>query len=320
MRSDFFYGRKVLATGGAGFLGSYIVHKIIEEGGDVFVPQRAEYDLRTEEGVVRCLGDYHPEIVIHAAVTGGGIGFNQAYPGACFYDNIMMGTLLMEYSRRADVKKFVGIGTVCAYPKSTPSPFREEDLWSGYPEETNAPYGLAKKMMLVQAKAYWSEYRFLAVNPVFVNMYGPRDNFDLESSHVIAAMIRKFEDAKMANKDVVTVWGDGLATRDFLFVEDAADAVLLAAKRLETPEPVNIGSGTEISVRQLVELIKALVGFRGQIHWDNTKPGGQPRRKVDVSRSLSLMGFHANTPLESGLKETIKWYRRSQASIFRKAF
>jgi GDP-L-fucose synthase len=256
--------------------------------------------------------------VIHLAAVVGGIGFNQAHPGLLFYENLMMGIQMMEYGRRSEVTKFVAVGTVCAYPKLTPLPFKEEDLWSGYPEETNAPYGLAKKMLLVQAQAYRQEYGFNAIYLVPVNLYGPRDNFEAERSHVIPALISKFLAAKESQRNSVTVWGDGTATREFLYVEDAAEGILLAAEHYNDPDPINLGTGKEISIRDLAEKIRQLTAFEGEILWDRTKPNGQPRRCLDVTRAREKFGFQAKTTLEAGLKKTIAWYLVNQAIVCRK--
>jgi len=272
---------------------------------DVFVPRSRDYDLREKEAVSQLYEDAHPDIVIHLAATVGGIGANRAHPGQFFYDNLLMGVHTLHYAYRYGVEKFVGIGTVCAYPKFTPVPFKEENLWNGYPEETNAPYGLAKKMLLVQGQAYRQQYGFNAIYLLPVNLYGPRDNFDLESSHVIPALIRKFIEAEA---DVVA-WGDGTPTREFLYVEDCAEAIALATERYDGPEPVNIGAGFEISIKDLTHLIAELTGFRGQVVWDTSKPGGQPRRCLDTGRAERAFGWRAQTPLEEGLRRTITWYR-----------
>jgi GDP-L-fucose synthase len=307
---SFWASKRVVVTGGAGFLGSFVVEKLRERGcREVFVPRSQDYDLRKKEAVVRLYQETRPDLVIHLAAVVGGIGANQAHPGSFFYDNLMMGTQLMEYARRYSIPKFVAIGTICAYPKFTPVPFREEDLWNGYPEETNAPYGLAKKMLLVQAQAYRQEYGYNAIYLLPVNLYGPRDNFDLETSHVIPALIRKCLEAKQRGENHIRVWGGGTSTREFLYVEDAAEGVLLAAEHYEDPEPVNLGSGVEISIRDLVNKIRELTGFAGEIQWDRMKPDGQPRRCLEVSRAWDHFGFRARTSLDEGLQRTIAWYQ-----------
>jgi GDP-L-fucose synthase len=328
---DFFHSRRVLVTGGAGFLGSFVVEKLHERGcKDIFVPTSRDYDLVEMEAVKRLYGDANPDIVIHLAARVGGIGANRSNPGKFFYENLMMGAQLMEMGRQAGIEKFVALGTVCAYPKFTPVPFKEEDLWNGYPEETNAPYGLAKKMLLVQAQAYRQQYGFNAVYLLPVNLYGPRDNFDPESSHVIPALIRKCLDAvdrqeggglrseakaptsqpptSNLEPPTVTVWGSGKPTREFLYVEDAAEGILLATENYNKPDPVNLGAGFEISIKDLLELIAKLIGFKGEIIWDTSKPDGQPRRYLDTSKAEREFGFRARTGLEEGLKKTIEWY------------
>jgi len=302
-------GKRVVVTGGAGFLGSFVVEKLRERGcRDIFIPRFKEYDLRDRDAVVRLYAEAQPHVLIHLAAVVGGIGANRANPGRFFYDNAIMGIELMEYARRSDVEKFVAVGTICAYPKFAPVPFREDDLWNGYPEETNAPYGLAKKMMLVQAQAYRAQYGFNAIYLLPVNLYGPRDNFDLETSHVIPALIRKFAEAKERGLGDVTLWGDGSPTREFLYVEDAAEAILLAAERYDGDQPVNLGTGEEISIRDLAQIIAEEVGFAGNTVWDTTKPNGQPRRCLDVSRAEELFGFQSVHRLHEGLSKTIAWY------------
>jgi len=268
-----------------------------------------DYDLTHEAQVERMMADLKPEAIIHLAAVVGGIGANRSHPGTFFFKNLMMGALLLEHARRAGVGRFVSVGTICSYPKFTPVPFREEELWNGYPEETNAPYGLAKKMLLVQSQAYRQEYGYDAVNVLLVNLYGPGDNFDPETSHVIPALIRKCVEAADTNADALEVWGTGQATREFLYVEDAAEAIVRAAERLEGSEPVNLGAGMEISIRELAEKIATLCGFKGKLVWDRTKPDGQPRRSLDVSRARKLLGWSAKTPFDEGLKRTIEWYR-----------
>ena len=309
MSLSFWSGRRVVVTGGAGFLGSHVVEKLMQRGcGEIVVPRSREYDLRDRDAVIRLYRQTQPQLVIHLAAIVGGIGANRASPGRFFYDNAIMGIELLEYARQFGVEKFVGVGTVCAYPRSTPVPFRESDLWNGYPEETNAPYGLAKKMMLVQAQAYRQQYGFNAIYLLPVNLYGPRDNFDLQTGHVIPSLIRKCVEAKAQNAGHITLWGDGSPTREFLFVEDAAEAILLAAERYDGAEPVNLGTGEEISIRQLAELIAAEVGFQGTIEWDTTKPNGQPRRCLEVSRASELFGFRATESFRAGMAKTIAWY------------
>jgi GDP-L-fucose synthase len=311
-----FWSKKcVLVTGGAGFLGSFVVEKLQERGcKDIFVPRSMDYNLVEMEAVKRLYAAVKPDIVIHLASRVGGIGANQANPGKFFYDNLMMGIQMMEVGRQVGLGKFLAIGTVCAYPKFTPVPFKEDDLWNGYPEETNAPYGLAKKMLLVQAQAYRQQYGFNAIYLLPVNLYGPRDNFDPESSHVIPALIKKCVDAMSQpptsnlQPPSITVWGTGKATREFLYVEDCAEAIVLATEKYNKPDPINIGVGFEISIKELVELIAKLTGFRGDIIWDNSKPDGQPRRMLNVSRAEREFGFKAKTSLEEGLKKTIDWY------------
>ena len=305
----FWDNKKILVTGGAGFLGSFLVEKLEEKGvsgENIKIPRSKDTDLRRWENCVEVVKD--TDIVIHLAARVGGIGFNRKYPATLFYDNAIMGIQLIEAARQEGVEKFVAIGTVCAYPKFTPVPFKEENLWNGYPEETNAPYGLAKKMLLVQSQAYRQQYGFNSIFLLPVNLYGPRDNFDLESSHVIPALIRKFTGAVENNKKEVEVWGTGKASREFLYVEDAAEAILLATERYNKPEPVNIGAGFEIKIKDLVELIAELTGFDGKIEWDTTKPDGQPRRCLDVSKAKEDFGFKAKTDFREGLKKTIKWH------------
>lgn len=307
---SFWSEKRVVVTGGAGFLGSFVVEKLRVRGcREVSVPRSRDYDLREKEAVVRLYEETRPDLVLHLAAVVGGIGANRAHPGSFFYDNLIMGVQLIEFARQFEVPKFVAIGTICAYPKFTPVPFREEDLWNGYPEETNAPYGLAKKMLLVQAQAYWQEYGYRAIYLLPVNLYGPRDNFDLVTSHVVPDMIRKCLEAKQRGDAEVVLWGDGSPTREFLYVEDAAEGILLAAERYDDPEPVNLGSGAEISIQDLAEKIRGLTEFEGQIRWDRTKPNGQPRRCLDVTRAREWFGFSAKTSLDEGLRRTIQWYK-----------
>jgi len=309
----FWENKRVLVTGGAGFLGSFVVEKLRQKGcNDIFVPRSKDYDLVEMEAVKRLYRDAKPDIVIHLAARVGGIGANRANPGKFFYDNLMMGVQMMEVGRQAGIEQFVALGTICAYPKYTPVPFKEEDLWNGYPEETNAPYGLAKKMLLVQAQAYRQQYGLNAIYLLPVNLYGPGDNFDPESSHVIPALIKKIFDAMYEPDKPVTVWGTGKATREFLYVEDCAEAIVLATEKYNKPDPVNIGAGFEISIKDLVKLIAKLAGFKGEIVWDTAKPDGQPRRMLDKSKAEREFGFKAKTPFEEGLRKTIDWYISSR--------
>ncbi len=302
--------KRITVTGGAGFLGSRVVEKLRAAGaGEVFVPRSRDYDLTDMAAVRRLYSDAKPQVVIHLAAVVGGIGANRANPGKFFYDNLLMGAQLMEEARKSGVEKFVATGTICAYPKFTPVPFKEDDLWNGYPEETNAPYGLAKKMLLVQAQAYRAQYGFNAIFLLPVNLYGPGDNFDPGSSHVIPALIKRFLAAAQAGENEVTVWGTGKATREFLYVDDCAQGICLAAARYDKPEPVNIGAGFEISIKDLAGVIARLTGLTGKIAWDASKPDGQPRRMLDTTRAFSEFGFKARTRFEEGLKNTIEWYK-----------
>jgi GDP-L-fucose synthase len=302
-----------MVTGGAGFLGVWVVRKLRQRGcQSIFVPRSQDYDLRHGEDMRRAISEAAPEIIIHLAARVGGIGANRAHPAEYFYDNVMMGVPLLHEAWRAGVSKFVAIGTVCAYPKFTPVPFREDALWDGYPEETNAPYGLAKKMLLVQSQAYRQQYGYNSIFLLPVNLYGPGDNFDLESSHVIPALIKKCLDAKTHGDEAIEVWGDGSPTREFLYVEDAAEGILLATEHYHDSQPINLGSGNEVSIKALVEIIARLTGFEGRIVWDTTRPNGQPRRSLDTSRAHRLFGFKAQMGLEEGLRQTIEWYVAQQ--------
>jgi len=309
---------RVLLTGGAGFLGSYVTEKLRERGCKTIVsPRSSEYDLVEMEAVRRLYADARPTLVLHLAARVGGIGANQENPGRFFYENLMMGVQLIEAGRRAGVKKLVATGTICAYPKFAPIPFKEDDLWNGYPEETNAPYGLAKKMLLVQSQAYRQQYGFNSVVVFPVNLYGPRDNFDLASSHVIPALIRKCLEAKVRGDREIVAWGDGSPSREFLHARDAAEGILLAAERYDGSDPVNLGAGFEITIKDLTELIARLCGFTGTIRWDKSRPNGQPRRKLDTSRAKKLFGFEAKIGFEEGLAETIAWYRKAHENAGR---
>lgn len=338
----FWRDKRVIVTGGSGFLGSFVVDKLRERGAaEIIVPRRSDYDLRDLDAIRRLFADvsardgmadgrrqttdeasmrsqspvtnHQSLIVIHLAAHVGGIGANREKPAEFFYDNLMMSVPLLHESWRAGVDKFVAIGTVCAYPKHTPLPFHEDDLWNGYPEETNAPYGLAKKMMLVQSQAYRQQYGFNSIFLLPVNLYGPRDNFDPASSHVIPALIRKFVEAQARGDDHIVAWGDGSPTREFLYVEDAAEGILLAAERYDSSDPVNLGSAVEISIKDLTETIARSVGFTGEVRWDTSKPNGQPRRKLDVSRAAERFGFESHTSFEEGLQRTVEWYQKEQA-------
>lgn len=310
---DFWGSRRILITGGTGFVGSYVVEKLMQRCVHaVFAPPRDEYDLRVRDAVEQMFADLQPHIVIHLAARVGGIGANRERPGEFFYDNLIMGAQLMEIARQRQIEKFVSVGTVCAYPKHTPIPFREEDLWNGYPEETNAPYGLAKKMLLVQGQAYRQQYGFRSIFLLPVNLYGPRDHFDPGVSHVIPALIQKCLDARDTEAREIVVWGDGSPTREFLYVEDAAEAIALATEKYDGVDAVNIGSGFEISIRDLVQLIAELTGFRGAVRWDVRQPNGQPRRRLDTSRAEQAFGFRATTDFREGLARTIAWYESAR--------
>lgn len=306
----YWHDKRVCVTGGSGFLGSFVVDELKKRGAqEVFVPLSEDYDLVQLDAIKQMLSDAQPDVIIHLAAKVGGIGANRLYPAEFFYENLMMSVPLMHESWKAGVDKFVAIGTVCAYPKFTPVPFQEENLWMGYPEETNAPYGLAKKMLLVQSQAYREQYGFNSIFLLPVNLYGPRDNFDPASSHVIPALIRKALEAKEAGDHRIVAWGDGSPTREFLYVEDAAKGILLATERYNESQPVNLGSAYEISIKDLMEKIVELTGFKGEIQWDTSKPNGQPRRKLDVSRAKEVFGFQSETTFAEGLKRTIDWYK-----------
>ncbi|MCH8095111.1 MAG: GDP-L-fucose synthase [Chloroflexi bacterium] len=308
---SFWADKRICVTGGAGFLGSHVIDRLKKAGAtDIFVPRKSEYDLVDGGAVRNMLEAARPQIVLHLAANGGGIGANQAHQAEFFYDNIMMGVQLLHESWRNGVEKFVAVGTVCSYPKFTPVPFKEVDFWGGYPEETNAPYGLAKKMLLVQGQAYRQQYEFNSVYLVPVNLYGPRDDFDLENSHVIAAVIRKCIEAIQRGDKQIVVWGDGSPTREFLYAADAADGIVLGAEKYAGDELVNLGSGQEISIKELVETVVELTGYEGEIVWDTSRPNGQPRRSLDTSRARERFGFVASTPLRDGLQSTIAWYRQ----------
>lgn len=304
--------KSIVVTGGAGFLGKHVVEALRRRGCErIGVPRSKDYDLRKEPHIVRMLNDFRPEVVIHLAAVVGGIGANEKNPGSFFYDNLVMGAQLIEHSRLQGVQKFVAIGTICAYPKFAKVPFNEDDLWNGYPEETNAPYGLAKKMMLVQSQAYRKQYGFNSIYLLPVNLYGPGDNFDLETSHVIPAIIRKCEEARERGDAQIRLWGDGTPTREFLYVEDAAEGIVRAAESYDDADPVNLGSGQEFSIRELAGTIRELTGYPGEIVWDTGRPNGQPRRRLDVRLAKQKFGFEAETDICTGLKRTIEWYRRN---------
>lgn len=307
---SFWKNKRVCVTGGAGFLGSFVCEKLTQRGvKDIFIPKIEDYDLVQKSSIIQMLDDSRPDIIIHLAAQVGGIGANLLHPADFFYDNLMMGVQLIHEAYLRKIEKFVALGTICAYPKFTPLPFAEENIWDGYPEETNAPYGLAKKMLLVQSQAYRQQYGFNSIFLLPVNLYGPRDNFRPESSHVIPALIKKCLEAKSANAPSIEVWGDGSPTREFLFVEDAAEGILLATERYNKSEPVNLGSGMEISIKDLVTLIAKLTGFTGELVWDTSKPNGQPRRQLSVERARREFGFEARVGFEEGLRRTIDWYQ-----------
>jgi GDP-L-fucose synthase len=314
--ASYWSDKRVVVTGGAGFLGSFVVEQLRARGcPTIVVPRSRDYDLVQMEAVRRLYGDAKPDIVVHLAARVGGIGANQANPGKFFYDNLMMGSQLMEVGRQHNLKKFVALSTICAYPKFTPVPFSEDDLWNGYPEETNAPYGLAKKMMLVQSQAYRQQYGFNSCVLFPVNLYGPRDNFDLETSHVIPAMIRKCAEAQQTGRSEILLWGDGTPTREFLYVEDAAEGILEAAEHYNDSLPLNLGTGEEVSIKNLALMIAAELGYTGRIDWDTTKPNGQPRRCLNVSRIKQMIGFQAKHSLREGLKKTIQWFQTNRYSL-----
>lgn len=303
---------KVIVTGGAGFLGKKVVERLKQEGySDIFVPRSAQYDLTEQSAVRSLLADVRPRLIIHLAAQVGGIGANRLNPGKYFYDNLMMGVMLIEESRKARVEKLVAIGTICSYPKFAPVPFKEDEIWNGYPEETNAPYGLAKKMLLVQSQSYREQYGFNSIYLMPVNLYGPGDNFDDTSSHVIPALIKKCVDAKRNNAPHIELWGDGSPTREFLYVDDAADGIVAGAQSYDGSEPVNLGSGHEISIKDLAVKIVALTGYTGEIRWNTSQPNGQPRRLLDTRRAQEKFGFKAQTSLDQGLRATIEWYQKS---------
>src|SRR3989304_1884969 len=309
----FWEKRRVTVTGGSGFLGGFVVEKLKERGcRDIFIPKSEDYDLIENEACKRLYKDARPDTVIHLAARVGGIGANRENPGRFFYENLMMGAQMMEQGRLFGLKKFVALGTICAYPKFTQVPFKEEDLWNGYPEETNAPYGLAKKMLLVQSQAYRAQYGFNSIYLLPVNLYGPKDNFDPSSSHVIPALIKKCVEAKEKREPSITVWGSGRATREFLYVEDCAEGIVLAAEKYDKSEPVNLGAGFEISIKEIVSLIVKIIGFKGDVVWDSTKPDRQPRRCLDTSKAKKGFGFEAKISFEEGLKRTIEWYGKNR--------
>ena len=314
--NDFFENKRVVVTGGAGFLGGFVVEGLKNRGcRDILVPRSSDYDLVKMADVVRMYEDLRPDVVIHLAAVVGGIGANREHPGKFFYENLMMGVQLIEQGRLRGIDKFVAIGTICAYPKFTEVPFKEDDLWNGYPEETNAPYGLAKKMLLVQSQAYRDEYGFNSIFLLPVNLYGPGDNFDPASSHVIPALIKKCVDAIENGDDHITCWGTGKVSREFIHARDAAEGILLATEKYDGPEPVNIGAGFEITIKELAEKIARITGFEGQIRWDTSQPDGQPRRCLDISRAREYFGFETQIPFEEGLKETVEWYRQNKSRL-----
>ena len=313
MSNTFWHNKKIIVTGGSGFLGSFVVEKLKERGAaDIFVPRSSEYDLRHSDGITRMLKVHRANMIIHLAALAGGIGANSARPAEFFYDNLMMGVPLLHQAWEQNVEKFVAVGSICSYPKFTPLPFKEENLWDGYPEETNAPYGLAKKMLLVQSQSYRQQYGYNSIYLMPVNLFGPRDNFDLETSHVIPALIRKAIEAGERGDREMPVWGDGSPTREFLYVEDAADGIVAAAEKYDGDQPVNLGSGYEISIKDLVEMIVKMTGFEGKLIWQTDKPNGQPRRGLDVSRAREYFGWSAQVPFEEWMGRTIEWYKENR--------
>jgi len=316
MSENFWQNKKVIVTGGSGFLGSFVVEKLKQRNAaDVFVPRSSQYDLRQTDEITRMLQDFKADMIIHLAALAGGIGANSARPAEFFYNNLMMGVPLLHQAWQQNVEKFVAVGSICSYPKFTPLPFKEENLWDGYPEETNAPYGLAKKMLLVQAQAYRQQYGYNTIYLMPVNLYGPRDNFNLETSHVIPALIRKAIEAGERGDKELPVWGDGSPTREFLYVEDAADGIIAAAENYNGSEPVNIGSGQEMSIKDLVEMVVRLTDFNGQLVWQTDKPNGQPRRGLDVSRAKEYFGWSAQVSFEEGMRRTIEWFKENRDKI-----
>lgn len=314
--STYWKDKKIIVTGGSGFLGSFVVEKLQQRGAkDIFVPRSSQYDLRSSDGIAKMLSDYKADMVIHLAALAGGIGANMGRPAEFFYDNLMMGVPLLHQAWQNGVEKFVAVGSVCSYPKFTPIPFKEEDLWNGYPEETNAPYGLAKKMLLVQSQSYRQQYGYNSIYLMPVNLFGPRDNFDLETSHVIPALIRKTVEATERGDKEIPAWGDGSPTREFLYVEDAADGIVAAAEKYNDSEPVNLGSGYEISIKALVEMTAKMTGFTGEIVWQTDKPNGQPRRGLDVSRAKDYFGWSAQVPFEEGMRRTIEWFKANRLKV-----
>jgi len=316
MSNNFWQDKKVIVTGGSGFLGSFVVEKLKERGaGEVYVPRSSQYDLRQSDGIAAMLNDFDANMVIHLAALAGGIGANRMRPAEFFYDNLMMGVPLLHQAWEKKIDKFVAVGSICSYPKFTPLPFKEENLWDGYPEETNAPYGLAKKMLLVQSQAYRQQYGYNSIYLMPVNLFGPRDNFDLETSHVIPALIRKAIEAGERGDTEMPVWGDGSPTREFLYVEDAADGIVAAAEKYNGDEPVNLGSGFEISIKDLVEMTVKMTGFTGKLVWETDKPNGQPRRGLDVSRAKDYFGWSAQVPFEEGMRRTIEWFKANRDKV-----
>ena len=311
--NTYWQNKKVIVTGGSGFLGSFVVEKLQQRGAnEIFVPRSTQYDLRTSNGIAKMLNDFRADMVIHLAALAGGIGANLGRPAEFFYDNLMMGVPLFHQAWQKGIEKFVAVGSICSYPKFTPLPFKETDLWNGYPEETNAPYGLAKKMLLVQSQAYRQQYGYNSIYLMPVNLFGPRDNFNLETSHVIPALIRKTVEATERGDKEIPAWGDGSPTREFLYVEDAADGIVTAAEKYNGSEPVNLGSGFEISIKDLVEMTAKMTGFTGKIVWQTDKPNGQPRRALDVSRARDYFGWSAQVPFEEGMRRTIEWFKANR--------